>query len=131
MQITFDPTNLIDREAVAIMIESLNRQPTNTGSVKDEPKAPVAEPKPAAKKAAAAKPTPEPVIEDEPVEADDDDLFETPEPLTREDIQAKASALVAEGKRAVVKTALTAVDAARFSDVTDENLAKFAKLLDA
>lgn len=128
MQITFDPTNPIDREAVAIMIESLNRQPANIG--KDEPKAPVAEPKPAAKKVAKPAAEPEPVVaDDEPV--DDDDLFETPEPLTREDIQAKASALVAEGKRAVVKTALTAVDAARFSDVTDENLAKFAKLLDA
>jgi hypothetical protein len=82
--------------------------------------APAPASKPAAKKAAAAKPEPEASAEE--------DLLGGTEP-TMADAVALATKLVSEGSAAQVKEALAKVGAKRVSELTDDNIATFVNSL--
>lgn len=129
MQFSFDSNNLtdLDRALLAVVLGAeIVLEPAKDVE-------PAKTPKPAAKaepKAAPAKAAPK--VEDEPTEgADDDDLMGSDNggPVSREDVVAMASALLSRGGSADLKKALATVGAKRVSEIGDDDLARFAKLL--
>lgn len=114
MQITIDTTEDLsdkDLEILALLTGSSN------GVV---PEKPVAAAKPAAKKAAPAKPEPEPETEEDLVGG---------EAPTMADAVALATKLVAAGEAAKVKEALADAGAKRVSELPEEALAGFVAAL--
>lgn len=128
--------------AVAPKAAPAAKTPVTQGAA--APKAAPAKATPAAKAAPAKAATPKPPVKEEPAEDDVPMALEEPEAVAEEatedaaeetltvaDAVAAATQLVAGGKQAKVKEALTAVGAKRVSEVKPAKVAAFLEALKA